>query len=326
MPDVRPLARLLRGVGLKHQAIMTISDAGFQVSVDDHHTLSAIAYIPCNIFKQFAYTSDHAEIGLEIDLDTLLQCLNIFGNAGTSGNAPVGDRKRRRWAGDAEEGAEVVEEEWRKRGKERVTGMRMSWKGHGDPLQILLSDEAKGPMTTCEMYPSEPEDEVVEHEFDEEKNVLYLIMNSQWLRDALLDLPPSCSRITLLASPADTDEMGNIARATASSEKRHQQRSDLGTFSIRAAGDFGQTELDYPNDKEVMDRFVCEERVSFSYHYSHFTALTRALHGSTKSCLQIQDNGLLDIQIMMPLETNVPLGEMSGILEFKMLALDDDEE
>jgi cell cycle checkpoint protein len=70
-----------------------------------------------------------------------------------------------------------------------------------------------------------------------------------------------------------------MAEATGSSNQRRYHRADVGGFSITARGDFGQTEvsynhpsmiklrkkLDYPNDREVMDKFDCAEKVSFRY-------------------------------------------------------------
>ena len=80
----------------------------------------------------------------------------------------------------------------------------------------------------------------------------------------------------------------------------------------------GLYQLDYPNDKEVMDRFDCEDTVSFSYHSAHFALLSRALNQSIKICLQVESTGFLCIQIMMPVGEGVPMGQHSGILEFKV--------
>lgn len=38
--DVRPLARLLRGIGFRHQAILRISNAGLEVAVEEVKTMS----------------------------------------------------------------------------------------------------------------------------------------------------------------------------------------------------------------------------------------------------------------------------------------------
>ncbi|KAK1925153.1 Rad1/Rec1/Rad17 [Papiliotrema laurentii] len=283
--DVRPFARLLRGVGLKHNAVMTISEAGFEVTVEEIKTLCAIAWIPTNLFSSFTFNKPADEeppACFEISLDGLLQCLNIFGNATTAGAGPPAMAVKRR------------------------------------------HDDAKGPTTSCQLRVLEPE-ELMNQEFNQADCVLYLIMKSEWFRDALADLPPTSSRITLTATPRHQPAPPDVAQATASSNARRTHRADVGNFSIKAIGDFGSVELDYPNDKEVMDRFDCESVVSFSYHSSHFALLSRALAQSIKICLQVESTGFLCVQIMMPVGENVPLGHHSGILEFKMHALEEDD-
>lgn len=115
---------------------------------------------------------------------------------------------------------------------------------------------------------------------DQFNRALYVIMRSDWFRDALLDLPPSSSRITLSAIPPrargrgrghgsgsgnDSPEPERDADVTANSTIRTGRRiGEMGQFSIQAEGDFGSVELDYPNDKEVMQRFICvDEGISF---------------------------------------------------------------
>ncbi|KAK8869534.1 hypothetical protein IAR55_000100 [Kwoniella newhampshirensis] len=336
--DVRPFARLLRGIGLKHNAVMEIYEAGFAVTVEEVRTLCAIAWIPTSLFTSFTYNPPSTPATFELSLDALLQCLNIFGNAGSSSVGSIsssagggGGRTKRRWAGDGESGgmggdheADEVDQRRGGRGGEKRTGMRMEWKGLGYDLSILLSDDARGPTTTCNLKTLEPE-ELMNAQFDPDQTALYLIMKSEWFRDALLDLPPSSTRITLLATPPRESIPPQQPDATISSNGRHRHRAEVGQFSIQAEGDFGMTELDYPNDKEVMDKFECEKRVSFSYHSSHFALLHRALHQSVKICLQIEHDGFLCVQIMMPLGEGVPVGGHSGILEFKMHALEEED-
>lgn len=48
-------------------------------------------------------------------------------------------------------------------------------------------------------------------------SVLYLIMKSEWFRDALADLPPSSSKITLTATPRNQPLPEDQPAATASS-------------------------------------------------------------------------------------------------------------
>lgn len=67
-----------------------------------------------------------------------------------------------------------------------------------------------------------------------------------------------------------------------------------------------------------MDKFDCEEEVSFSYHSSHVALLGRALQQSIKICLQIESTGFMCIQVMMPVPEGLTMGQHSGILEFKV--------
>ncbi|BEI81564.1 hypothetical protein CcaverHIS002_0207240 [Cutaneotrichosporon cavernicola] len=314
--DVRHFARLLRGVGLKHNAVMTVSQAGFEVTVEEIKSLCATAWIPTNVFDSFSWTGEPA--CFEISLDAMLQCLNIFGNAGAGGGAlPFVGRKKKRWAGEGEED----ETEWGA-SKGRSTGMRMTWSGPGYPLSIILRDDAKGPVTTCELFTLEPE-ELMNQPFNDDDRAVYLIIKAEWFRDALLDLPPSCNRVTLRVLPPEQGPL--VADTTRLSRDRAIRRNTVGSFTVYAEGDFGNVQFDYPNDREVMDSFECSKRCEYSYHASHIVLLGRALQYALKVCVQIEENGFLCVQVMLPLPEGLAEGMHNGILEFKMHALEDDE-
>ena len=129
---------------------MTISEAGFEVALEEVRTLCgkpsaaqkvvrrglltpAIAWIPHTLFKSFIFRPPDEPATFEISLDSLLQCLNIFGNAGTSGGGTT--IKGRKWAGDNE----VPDDEGGpRRGRERRTQMRLTWDGYGSMLDVIL--------------------------------------------------------------------------------------------------------------------------------------------------------------------------------------------
>ncbi|TXT13614.1 hypothetical protein VHUM_00981 [Vanrija humicola] len=300
---------------------MTISGAGFEVTVEEARSMCATAWVPANLFTDFTFT-DEDPACFEISLDALLQCLNIFGNAGGgAGVVPaIGSGKKRRWAGEGEE-RDDDDGAWRgAKGRERRTGMRLTWLGTGFPLSILLRDDAKGPVTNCELFTLEPED-LVNQPFDETNRSVYLIMKSAWFRDALLDLPPSCQRVTFRARP-----QGEPVTDSRTTSVRARKLADSGSFSIFAEGDFGTVQFDYPYDAQVMDAFECDEAVTFSYHASHVALLGRAVQHSAKICLQIETTGFLSVQVMMPLSENQPPELNNGILDFKMNALEDDDD
>lgn len=53
------------------------------------------------------------------------------------------------------------------------------------------------------------------------------------------------------------------ADVTTSTIRTGRRIDEMGQFSIQAEGDFGSVELDYPNDKEVMQRFICVDEGIF---------------------------------------------------------------
>lgn len=69
---------------------------------------------------------------------------------------------------------------------------------------------------------------------------LYCSTNSQsaWFRDALLDLPPSCQRVTFRARP-----QGEPVTDSRTTSVRARKLAESGSFSIFAEGDFGTVQV-----------------------------------------------------------------------------------
>lgn len=82
-----------------------------------------------------------------------------------------------------------------------------------------------------------------------------------------------------------------------------------------------------------MEAFECEQPVVFrlafrhrmsansSYHAPHIALLSKALQGSLKVCLRIDETGFLSVQVMMPVPESMPPHMHNGILEFKVSCL-----
>jgi cell cycle checkpoint protein len=91
---------------------------------------------------------------------------------------------------------------------------------------------------------------------------------------------------------------------------------------IQATGTFGSTEMDYPNDRDVLETFECTESVSFSYRFGHISRTLKALQHSFKTSLRIDRDGLLSLQFLMPKPGKNGGGD--AFIEFRCLALDDE--
>lgn len=72
-----------------------------------------------------------------------------------------------------------------------------------------------------------------------------MTLQSTWLQEALADLDPSCSKITITIAPpiengdgADAGDAYRIPR-----RKKLSAREKAGIFRLEAVGNFGQTEV-----------------------------------------------------------------------------------
>ncbi|KAJ6620299.1 Rad1/Rec1/Rad17 [Mycena sp. CBHHK59/15] len=354
--DVRHFAALLRGVNFVNRATVTITKTGFVVVVEEARTLLGTAYVFAGVFDEYTYnselppapqnsqnsdTEEEDNAAFEIELNTLLECLNIFGTAGPSTSSMTGGKTGRykRWKKTGEDSDQDDDEDSRGRGgrgrhskendtssakgidqyfssnKEKGTGMRMTYAGSGYPLTLLIAEDAAGPTTKCEIitYEAEPH---LQLPFDPDQMVLKIILKSSWLRDALSELDPSCDKLTFIGNPPPTAATG----------KRPQLRAGNETpmLRIQAAGTFGSTEMDYPNDREVLETFECTRPVSFSYRFGHISRTLRALQSSSKTSLRIDDEGLMSLQFIMPGIRPKTEQDSDAFIEFRCLALDDE--
>ncbi|EIW85499.1 Rad1-domain-containing protein [Coniophora puteana RWD-64-598 SS2] len=386
--DVRYLVALLRGISFSNRATVTLTaDGGMTVSVEESRTLVATSYIYPDHFDEWTYTppppppksasasatqateltnddDDEADTNtttaFEVPLNTLIDCLGIYGTANlTSLASSSGGPKHRRWRRDGESGDEGDGDGGRRGGggggggrgrrdeapsnnsridayfgaasNEKRTSARVSYGGPGYPLALLLAEDASGPTTTCEIATFDPEPGV-DLPFDGERTVLKIIFkSSSWLRDALAELDPSCDKITFTCNPPAAAAANNAPQP-----QQPQQRGGGSTakplFRIQASGTFGSTEMDYPNDREVLETYECGAPLSATYRFGHIARTLRALQSSTKTSLRIDDAGLLSLQFLVPVPVPKPRGGSGGgggggtsnsFIEFRCLALDD---
>ncbi|TDL27650.1 Rad1-domain-containing protein [Rickenella mellea] len=340
VPDVRVFAMLLRSVSFSNRALMRINGGGLQINVEESpgRTLLASVYIDRDIFDGYHYAPEDppeedqdgvVSTDLEIPLNILIQCLNIFGSAVGSASTNFSSR-RKPWKRQGEDSDSDGQGQNYGRGRmngqdtngrlddyfsadrRKGTSMRMSYAGKGEPLTLFLAEDDSGPTTTCKIatFDGEPP---LERPFDDEAMVLKCILKSSWFRDALSEVDPSCEKLTFIGNPI--------------AEKSTGGRSKLQPpLRILADGTHGSSEMDFPSDKAVLETFECVEPVSFSYRFSHISPMLRALQGSSKTSLRIDDEGLLCLQFLT--ESQSPRSgirrTVSSIVDFKCPALDED--
>ncbi|KAG6850414.1 hypothetical protein H0H93_013639 [Arthromyces matolae] len=332
-PDVDGF--LVGGASLKPEFINIINaKQGLTITVEEARTLLGTAFVFCDIFDEYTYHPDvvhssqesddnEVNVGFEVPLNTLIECLNIFGTAGTAPTNSGTKYKKWKKAGDNSDHEDEDDRGGRGRNanrgldayfsksSEKRTGMRLTYPGPGDPLTLILAEDASGPTTTCEISTFEFEPHL-ELPFDGNRTVLKVILKSSWLRDALSELDPSFDKLTFIGSPPEAENTREKPKSSAIAKPM---------LRIRAAGTFGSTEMDYPNDREVLETFECNKDVRVSYRFAHITKTVRAMQSSTKTSLRIDEDGLLSLQFLMPSPKG---GASDAFIEFRCLALEDE--
>ncbi|KAI0082857.1 Rad1-domain-containing protein [Panus rudis PR-1116 ss-1] len=288
----------------------------------------AVAFIRKDIFDEYHYTPDafaepkdpdnsdtededpsQPRTLFEIPLNTFIECLNVLG---TANQAVVGPPKRRfrPWnatdqESDHEDESQADGEEGPSRanqprsaasalsggierylGGKKGTALRMTYQGPGYPLVLLISEDSNGPIATCEISTYEPEP-TLELPFDSDDMQLKMILKSSWLQDNLSELHPSCEKLTIIGNPPPAP--GKAPSTSAPPRLR-----------IKATGTFGSSEMDYPNDKEVLESCECNAHVSFTYRTQYVCRVLPALRNSTKTSIRIDGEGLLSVQLIIP--------------------------
>ncbi|KAK4698220.1 cell cycle checkpoint protein, partial [Phenoliferia sp. Uapishka_3] len=146
----------------------------------------------------------------------------------------------------------------------KVTSLRMSYAGGGEPLVLLL--EESGIVTRCEITTYEP-DTLMDLSFDDDARVLKLIMKvstplfllrylahsaphhqSEWLRDAFNEIDPSSEKITITFSPAEHAPTPYNRYANAKRKGEDDEEGSRPTFRLESHGTLGSSEFLTPSE------------------------------------------------------------------------------
>lgn len=319
LPDVAPFVALMKAIsGLSNTASLIFSKAGIQIEVEYKRALQATAYLASSLFDEWFFEpptldneDDTMEPGsytteIEINLGILNEVLSIYGSSGG------GSSWRKKGRGDDNEDDEDI------RGpldrfmipRKAATSMRMSYAGEGYPLRLSLAESAEGPTTVCQIHTLVSERRM-ELTFDDEDKIVKIIMKSTWLRDALSEIDSSCDYITIICNPPQ-----KVTRAG----KGREEAVEDSFFRIEARMQRGSVEMDYPNDREVLEFFECGGPVKFNYSFDVIQRAVRALSVSVKVSIRIDGDGVMSLQFLMPTESS---GERKTWMEFRFLARDD---
>lgn len=231
---------------------------------------------------------------MTVSLSTMIECLNIFGNAGGASTSAF----KREFDDEDEDGgsgwkgkrrrmdSEDVDEE-RRGGQRRgagpddgkTTSLRLSYAGRGEPLVMLCVAlsvrtrtagecsrsrthrlEEGGIVTRCEITTYEPEG-LLDLTFQDEEKVQRLIIKvrprrfltalvsdltyastqSEWLRDALLEVPSSSEKLAISFFPEDHARTNYHA----DDPTMRNEEEEVPLFRLESVGPMGITEVSW---------------------------------------------------------------------------------
>ncbi|EEB07670.1 checkpoint clamp complex protein Rad1 [Schizosaccharomyces japonicus yFS275] len=175
--------------------------------------------------------------------------------------------------------------------KRHGTRCIIRYHGKGDTFDWIIED-ATGYKTTCELNTME-ENDAMKTEFIASRTTVKVIMKSKWLYDALLELDNNLSDSLLI--------------------KTLPEKS---TFALRSIGSISSTEVEYPSARNVLESFKTMSEYVHAYRFSLVRHALKALQASSKASIQIDENGLLNLQLMLL----SPQG-LSSFVDFKILPL-----
>ncbi|PVG02825.1 Rad1-domain-containing protein [Serendipita vermifera] len=315
--DVSPFIALLKAISpLSNTASLIFSRAGIQIEVEYRRALQATAYLATNLFDEWHYEppkedqedeeeAEDANVEIDINLKILNEALSIYGSTGASYSG------KRKWTGreyreDDEEDPRGPLDRWFHSRNKPITTMRMSYAGVGHPLSLFLAEKGEGPSTVCHITTLLSERRM-EIGFNDADKIVKIIMKSVWLRDALSEIDTSCEFITIICNPpqkitrtADNPRLGDISHSF---------------FRIEAKSMRGNVEMDFPNDREVLEVFECGESVKFNYTFDVMRQIVRALSVSMRVSIRIDGEGVMSLQFLMP---SGPSGERTTWMEYRV--------
>ncbi|KAG8865027.1 ssDNA endodeoxyribonuclease [Serendipita sp. 405] len=95
----------------------------------------------------------------------------------------------------------------------------------------------------------------------------------------------------------DEDEVARHGKGPSS-------RANDSFFRIDAKTSKGGVEIDFPNDREVLEHFECGQSLKFHYSFDFVHKMIRALAVSVKVSIRIDSEGTMSLQFLMPSGTS----------------------
>ncbi|BFZ57010.1 checkpoint clamp complex protein Rad1 [Savitreella phatthalungensis] len=266
------------------QALVTISPSGIRFSVETARSCQGHVNLDAALFSRYDYNGSATDpaVCVNVELKAMLEVLGLYNSAiSPSSFANNG-------GGDigAGYGTNAL----------RIGGtMRLMYERTGEPLVMVL-EEAEV-VTRCKLTTYEPSSLVDMRLQSVPPQHKIILKKSTWLHEAITEL-----------------ERGN------GKELIIRQSPFRPYFRLASEGIHGRAQMDYPNDRDVLEVFECESEARNVYHFALIRHAYRAMGQATKVSLRTDDRGVLSMQFLLS------FNEKESFVEYRFVPLADDDE
>ncbi|XP_018321800.1 cell cycle checkpoint protein RAD1-like isoform X2 [Agrilus planipennis] len=161
--DLKVVYNVLKSIIFKDFVVMRIMEEGMKITVDDMKCVETSVYIPSNIFFVYKIKCDE-DIVFKISHKVFTECLHIFGDDGNP-------------------------------------SMKMSYKGPGFPLSLVLKHQEENIIVDCEIKTMDVEDEFPDVNLAEECNLNNVVLNAGHFVEILSNIDHNSDELELFLSP-----------------------------------------------------------------------------------------------------------------------------
>ncbi|XP_019871032.2 cell cycle checkpoint protein RAD1 [Aethina tumida] len=160
--DYKIVHNVLKSISFKDFSIIRPMEQGLKVTLEEMKCIETSAYVPCNLFSMYQI-DDKEDIMFKINLKTLTEVLNIFGDDGNP-------------------------------------SLKLSYKSVGSPLSLLISHPEENITVDCEIHTMNVED-FNDIGLADECNLNKVVINADIFFEILNRLDNSADEMKLTISP-----------------------------------------------------------------------------------------------------------------------------
>ncbi|KAF2888003.1 hypothetical protein ILUMI_18170, partial [Ignelater luminosus] len=160
--DFKIIYSVLKAISFKEYAIVRPLEEGLKITIEETKCVETSAYIPSNLFTSY-YIDTNEDIKFKLSLKVLTECLHIYGDDGNP-------------------------------------SLKMTYKGVGSPLCLVIKHSEENITVDCEIYTLNV-DEFADVSLAYECGLDKVVVNAGHLVDVLSDVDNTSDELELLLSP-----------------------------------------------------------------------------------------------------------------------------